>query len=208
MDEIIKRVIGLMKLKEITAYRLCKDNNIPYASFRNIKNGKQELKTSQILSIAEYLNVTPEYLLIGEKPDLKVSSSSRSIRVPIVATVNCGIAYKSWERQTGDYLEVDNAAQYFNPFIVIARSESMVPIIAPGDKILCVDMPEMVKDKKIVVVSYKTEPESCEGNVKVIKKLGVNYLLYSINKDYPPIIVNKNKIYGIYPVVRIIRDIK
>lgn len=67
MDEIYKRFCQLLEEKHLTAYRVAKDTHIPASTFSDWKKGKSSPKHQKLQLIANYLNVSMEFLL-GQDP--------------------------------------------------------------------------------------------------------------------------------------------
>ncbi len=67
---------------------------------------------------------------------------------------------------------------------------------------------KQLKDEMLVVVSFKTIPDTADANAKLITLKKNSCTLYSINANYKPFDVSYSDIFKIYRVVRIIRDIK
>ncbi|CAN5555607.1 hypothetical protein BH10BAC5_BH10BAC5_20840 [soil metagenome] len=133
----------------------------------------------------------------------------RSMPVPIVGDVECGVPIIN--QMTSDdvkQIEMYDVGGYTNPFVVIARGDSMVPYINPGDMLLCSDDPDKIKDGKAVLVNYRTPPESYASNAKLIWFTDDEIMLYSVNSKYRPVTYKKSDIYKIYKVMRIIREVK
>jgi transcriptional regulator with XRE-family HTH domain len=129
--------------------------------------------------------------------------------IPIIGEVECGIPVQNQINADLKYLDVSDVAHLTNPFIAIARGESMRPYINPGDYLLCADEPAKIKDGRAVLVNFRSVPESYSTNAKLIKFLDdERIMLYSINTKFPPTIHKKRDIYRIYKVVRIIREVK
>jgi transcriptional regulator with XRE-family HTH domain len=60
----------LVKLNNINANKVSKDTGIPYSTFSDWKAGRSTPKYEKLKKIAEYLNVSVEYLN-GEEPEEK-----------------------------------------------------------------------------------------------------------------------------------------
>lgn len=150
------------------------------------------------------LNGEGEMLKKPEKPNAKTKL------VPILATVECGVpVYNQISSEDIKLNEMTEVSHFVNPFIAVARGDSMKPYINPGDHLLCSDEPHKIKDGRAVVVNFKTSPESYCSNAKLIKFLDdERIMLYSINTKFPPTVHRKSEIFKIYKVVRIIRDVK
>ena len=59
----------LMKLRGITTYRVSKDTGIAQSVFSSWKNGISTPKTEKMQKIADYFNVSLEYLTTGEEKE-------------------------------------------------------------------------------------------------------------------------------------------
>jgi phage repressor protein C with HTH and peptisase S24 domain len=108
------------------------------------------------------------------------------------------------------YIDLPDVKQYKSPFVLIAKGESMKPYILPGDKLVCADAPELIKDKSAVVAGFNSLPDSYEANAKLIIRDKKNKMvtLYSINTKFPPVNYRESDINRIYKLVKIIRDVK
>jgi phage repressor protein C with HTH and peptisase S24 domain len=174
-------------------------------------NGER-LPLPDMLEKIGMLGCNINWLINGEGEMLKsrISVSSKSKRIPVLAEVDCGTpVYTQINNDTVKYIEITDINYYVNPFVVIARGDSMRPYINPGDLLVCSDEPQKIKDGRAVIVNLKTIPEHYSSNAKLIRFLDdESVLLYSINTKHPPMIVKKSDIFRIYKVVRIIREVK
>ncbi|HCL03811.1 MAG TPA: hypothetical protein DHW61_15630 [Lachnoclostridium phytofermentans] len=64
MYEIFEKLI---KMHNVTAYKVSKDTNIPYSAFSDWKAGRSTPKQDKLKKIADYLGVSIEYLMTGEE---------------------------------------------------------------------------------------------------------------------------------------------
>lgn len=64
MYEIFEKLI---KLHNVTAYKVSKDTGIAYSSFSDWKAGRSTPKQDKLKKIADYLGVSIEYLMTGEE---------------------------------------------------------------------------------------------------------------------------------------------
>lgn len=62
MYEVFER---LMKIRGITAYKVCKDTGVSQATISRWKNGKSEPSLETMQQLAEYFGVSVDYLLSG-----------------------------------------------------------------------------------------------------------------------------------------------
>jgi len=170
------------------------------------------LPLPEIMNRIRRLGCNINWLLNGDGEMMvpKQEGSKKNKKVPILGEVECGVpVYAQLNYDSIKYIELTDVSHYVNPFIVIARGDSMRPYINPGDYLLCIDEPGKLKDGRAVVVNFKTIPESYMSNAKLIRYINDDkIMLYSINTKYPPTIHRKSDIYKIYKVVRIIREVK
>lgn len=174
-------------------------------------NGER-LPLPEILNKIYALGCNLNWLLNGNGEMMNNSpvSSKKSRKIPVLAEVECGTPVSTQiNEDITKYLELTDVNHYTNPFIAIARGDSMRPYINPGDYLLCVEDTNKIKDGRAVVVNFKSVPETYMSNAKLIRFLDDDrIMLYSINTKFPPTIHKKNDIYKIYKVLRIIREVK
>lgn len=130
--------------------------------------------------------------------------------IPIVGSVPCGLPVTNWDVDDNKLMKLADAGHYQNPFILIAKGDSMSPYINNKDLLLCADIPDKVKKNgKAVVVSFASDPDTFNANAKLIKWIpkSKEVMLYSINTKYEPETYPLKDIYKIYKVVRIIREV-
>ncbi len=172
----------------------------------------QRLPLPDILNKINKLGCNINWLLNGEGEMLKKTEkpSAKTKLIPVLAEVECGIpVYNQINSESIKMMELTEVSHFTNPFIAIARGESMRPYINPGDYLLCSDEPHKIKDGRAVVVNFKTIPETYSSNAKLIKFLDDDrIMLYSINTKFAPSVHRKSEIFKIYKLVRIIRDVR
>lgn len=134
----------------------------------------------------------------------------RSKPVPIIAQVDCGVPiYNQMMNEGIKYVDMFETSGLANPFIVIARGDSMVPYINNGDMLLCTNEPEKIKNGKAVIAIYRTVPDTYAANAKLVKFMeDESIMLYSVNTKYSPTTHLKTEIFKLYKVVRIIREVR
>ncbi len=161
-------------------------------------------------------NLNEKYFFSNKEPmfnsPVKHSShESKSISsVPVLGFANCGLPSAEWLDAAEKYIDVPDVKQYRTPFILIAKGESMKPYILPGDKLVCADAPELIKDKSAVVAGFNSLPDTYDANAKLIMRDKKNKVitLYSINTKYPPVNYHEDDINKIYKLIKIIRDVR
>lgn len=130
--------------------------------------------------------------------------------IPVLGFADCGLPTAQWLDVAEKFVDVADVKQYKSPFILIAKGDSMKPYILPGDKLVCADAPQLVKDRTAVVAGFNTLPDTYEANAKLIirdKKKKI-VTLYSVNTKFPPVNYHESEIAKIYKLIKIIRDVK
>lgn len=161
-------------------------------------------------------NLNEKYFFSNSEPMFNTpvktthSESKQISSVPILGFADCGLPTAQWMDVAEKYMDVPDVRQYKTPFVLIAKGESMKPYILPGDKLICADAPDLVKDKSAVVAGFNTLPDLYEANAKLIMRDKKNKVItfYSINTKFPPVNYKEEDINKIYKLVKIIRDVK
>ena len=173
--------------------------------------------TQEILVKMSELGCNINWLLTGKGEmiaELK-AFKPRTKPVPVIGEVECGIPIQT--QMVSDevkHMDMFDVSGMTRPFIVIAKGESMSPYINHGDLLLCAEEADKpIKNGKAVVVNYKSTPESYIANAKLIKfnnkrNMDDGIVLYSVNTKYQPTTHFKTEIFKIYPVVRVIREVR
>ncbi len=214
MSSISERIRQLLENRGISAYRLCKDLEIDDSTYSRSIRTANTWKSAHLIKIADYFKVSLDWLLKGEAFSREVQKELKEINqklktVPVLGIAECGKPAATWHEISPKQVELTDVSHLHSPFLLVARGDSMRPYINPGDKLLCADMPERVKNGTAVIVSFYSPPDTYEANAKLIKfeKDGM-VTLYSVNTAFAPTLHKDTDIQKIFKLVRIIRDVK
>ena len=213
-NTISERIRQLLENRGISAYRLCKDLEIDDSTYSRSIRTANTWKSAHLIKIADYFKVSLDWLLKGENFAKEVQKELKEInskvkQVPVLGIADCGKPSITWHETSSKIIEITEAAHLQSPFILIAKGDSMRPYINPGDKLLCADMPERIKNGTAVVVSFYSPPDTYEANAKLIKfERDGMFTLYSVNTAYAPTLHKDSEIQKIFKLVRIIRDVR
>jgi len=204
-------------LKGITNSEVEKKTGISNELISLWRRGKGNPSLDKLELLRKYFKDKYVWLITGvDIPDEQISdtdikyAATKFKSVPIVGSVPCGVPVTSWDIDDNKLLKLADVSHLENPFVLIAKGDSMTPYINNKDLLLCSDEPEKVKKNgKAVVVSFNSDPGSFNANAKLIKWDNKNkeIMLYSINTKYEPEIYPLKEVYKIYKVIRIIRDV-
>ncbi|HRE10773.1 MAG TPA: S24 family peptidase [Ignavibacteria bacterium] len=159
--------------------------------------------------IAEVLGVQPEDLYRSPYEPAETTIKPPQKLVPVLGYAACGSPAEHWAETTNKFIDAGDIGGLITPFVLVAKGRSMFPMIYEKDQLLCSQVElKQLKDEMLVVVSFKTIPDTADANAKLITLKKNSCTLYSINANYKPFDVSYSDIFKIYRVVRIIRDIK
>ncbi len=148
--------------------------------------------------------------MMEEAKPVVSSAKSKTLSIPLISTVACGVPYAEFTSKPDRWIEIDGIKGLMNPFAVIAQGLSMAQTIMPGDILICYEPGEQIKNNSIVLVSYKTEPETSMGLIKRVQFTKNGYIFYSDNsRNFPPIHAKPEQVYKLFAVYnKMIRNLK
>jgi len=211
--KINSRLFPMLAANGITTiYGLAKSLDENAGSLSKIKRGLSDWTIEQLDKIKNIHGISMD-MLFGFNPGNKAETESKPLkfrRIPVLGYADCGSPAANWYDNAERIIDLADAAVLVNPFMLIAKGDSMRPYINPGDKLVCSEHTEKIKDNTAVVAVFKSMPDTLEANAKLISWDRRNKLitLYSINTKYPPTNHHENEFVKIYKVNRIIRDVK
>ncbi len=211
--KINNRLFPMLSAKGINSiYALSHSIDENAGSLSKIKRGLSDWTIDQLEKIKNIHGISVDSMF-GSAAVKRTDSDGKHLkfsRVPLLGYADCGSPSSTWPDNAVKIVELSDAHNFINPFMLIAKGDSMRPYINPGDKLLCSEFSEKIKDNIAVVAVFKSPPDTFEVNAKLIswdrrKKL---ITLYSINTRYPPTNHSESEFIKIYKLNRIIRDVK
>lgn len=196
----IEKIVSLMEKKQISARQLEIAASLSNASVQAWKSGKAKPSAEALTKIADYFNISVDYLLgrtdapqtnkLQEVPIDTIlpgavpATEYQLYRAPIIGSVRAGFGSVASEDILGyDYLTShDLVGHDLDEFFFLrVKGDSMEPELHENDRLL-VHRQSSVDNDSLAVVIVDNE----EGTVKNIK-YGKSWIqLSSINPDYPP----------------------
>lgn len=197
-EELIKCLEGLTNLK-VNQSEIAKALNLTRSTVSIRTKDKSELKKSELEKIAEYFQVSLDYLLLSDiaKTGNIPSNDENFIDIPVKGEVEASMGYGVTvynEQQTATYsisrkLARDLGITATQSEMIYARGNSMLPTIESGDSLL-------VDHSKIEIYDGKIYCVRLDGQLyaKRLQKLSDRKIkIISDNKDYEPVIVDFDK---------------
>ncbi len=174
----IKKGLSQTELAEQLGYK-------SRSSINKIEVGGRDIPRSQIVKIAQILDVTPAFLMGWEddKPNAEILSAGENIyKIPVFSSVSAGFgAYACSDVIDYMHLFIANPADVPEMLCIKVTGDSMYPKIEDGD-IIVVRKQDSVDSGSIAVVLVDGE----EGFVKKVIYDNEIIELVSINPEYAP----------------------
>ena len=174
----IKKGLSQAELAEQLGYK-------SRSSINKIEVGGRDIPRSQIVKIAQILDVTPSFLMGWEddKPNAEIVSAGENIyKIPVFSSVSAGFgAYACSDVIDYLHLYIANPADVPEMLCIKVTGDSMYPKIEDGD-IIVVRKQDSVDSGSIAVVLVDGE----EGFVKKVIYDNETIELHSINPEYAP----------------------
>lgn len=208
-----EKIFPMLSAKGINSiYALAHSIDENAGSLSKIKRGISDWSIDQLEKIKNIHGISMDSIF-GYVAKSRLDTEPKAVkfrRVPVLGYAECGSPTAEWPDSASKVVDLSDSSMLVNPFVLIAKGDSMRPYINPGDKLLCSEHQEKVKDNTAVVAVFKSMPDTIEANAKLINWDRRNKLitLYSINTKYPPTNHSENEFIKIYKVNRIIRDVK
>lgn len=178
MNEILQRIESLRKSKDITVYRLMKDLNMSQSTYSTWLDKDRIPKTDKLQQLAEYFNVSLDYLTTGEE-NTEAIKLNDAARLPIYGSIPAGIPKEAIQDIEG-YIEVP-AYMSDGYFVLRIIGDSMYPKYLDGDVVIIKEQPDCESGQDCAV--------RINGNdvtLKKVIKMQDGLMLQPLNPDYTP----------------------
>lgn len=184
------RLKKLRKNANLTQIEFAKKFNIANGTVGNWESGNRQPDYETLNKIAEFFNVSIDYLLCRTDTPKPSSSNSNTIKIPVLGHVAAGIPIEAIE-EILDYEELD--AQQFNPYCeyfgLKIKGDSMMPRIHNGDVVIVRKQPD-IESGEVAIVCINGEEATC----KQIQKHSNGITLISYNSIYEPMFFTNEEV--------------
>ena len=203
MDEVLNRILDLLKENGKNQKELSKALGINASAVTEWKKGKMKSYNHYLYQIAEFFNVSVDYLL-GKSPvrhntmEILRTDSSSYAPIPVVGNVAAGYAALA-ETDIIGYELVDTSVlnDGYEYAWLRVKGNSMSPLILEGDLVL-IRLQDEIDSGDLAVVIVDEE----DGVIKRVQYSTNKVTLVSENSDdYPPRVfqgkeINRLRIWG------------
>lgn len=186
-----QRLKKLREQKNLSQEELAHLFNLSQSTIAYYELDKKEPSKKTIVKLANFFNVTTDYLLVHDISTLLPESFAleEDIPVPILGSAPCGPSSTAIQEILG-YVYIDKKTSEQGEFFALyAKGDSMVPTINPGDIVLIRKQPAV--DNGQVAVVLLDKEESC---IKRVFCDDGNCVLQSDNQKYQPRIIRQEEI--------------
>ena len=206
------RIRELRKKKNKLQKEVAQDLGIPPNTFNQYENGKREPDLATLSRIANYLDVSVDYLMgvsSSPNPGASLDELIEAIggqelgeipMIPVIGTVCAGYGGIAYEDFSG--YEPADVRRTDDCFYLRVKGDSMEPRIHEGDLAL-VRKQDYAENGDLVVVVINGN----EGTLKKIIKSGGSVILQPFNPDYAPQIYTGEAISEIHIVGKVISTV-
>lgn len=151
--------------------------NVTIQTISNYETEKRDMTPDTILKLAQYFNVSTDYLL--GKTNIRDSIVSIS-KIPILGTVKAGYDWLA-EENVVDYITIKERIPNLEEYYALKiTGDSMLPLLSEGDLVIVHDQDD-VESGQTAVVLINGE----EATVKKLIKTNEGIELHSMNPYYP-----------------------
>lgn len=178
------RIKQLRKEKNITASQLAKHINVADSTMSLYENGKREPPFEILKNIADFFNVSIDYLLGAD-----TSASKHGVKIPVYGSVAAGIPIEAIT-DIEDYEEIPEELATTGKFAALRiHGDSMSPMMIEGD-IVIVRVQDTIENGETGIVFINGDEATC----KKIKKTPEGVLLISVNPAFEPMFYTNDEI--------------
>lgn len=191
MSELYNRIYKLCQNRSISVGKMCNELGISRGNLTELKKERiKTLRAENLTKIANYFNVTVDYLLGEEKNPLfpEPEITEDYVTFPVIGEVAAGYERVIAEEWSGDTVDIPASYLHGRPksdFIVLTViGNSMYPMYIDGDKVLILKQPTLGRSGDIGLVRY-------DGEIATLKKVeyvqGEDWIkLIPLNPEYQP----------------------
>lgn len=180
------RIREVRKSKKITAKELANHIKVVESTMSLYENGKREPDFETLLKIANYLDVSVDYLL-GNTAE--PSTPKRGIKIPVYGNVAAGVPLEAIT-DIEDWEEISEETAATGEYIALRiNGDSMEPKMSKGDVVI-VRLQSDVDNGDIAIILINGGDATC----KKVQKTPDGILLMSLNTSYAPMFYSNRQI--------------
>lgn len=186
----MNRLKALRKSRGISQRQLAEEIKAAQNTISNWENGTRDMDSATLLMLADYFNVTADFLLGNDTP-----TKRKGIKIPVLGSVQAGVPIEAVE-DILDYEEITpEMAAAGEHFALVIRGDSMEPRMREGDVVIVRKQSDVTSgDVAVVIVNCH------EATVKRILKKENGIMLQPTNHSHEPLFFTPEQVHEL-PVV-------
>ncbi len=180
---ILRENAGYSMDKLIELYNARYSAKMNKSTLSRYERGLQDPIYTVVVNLANFFNVSVDYLLGSEEP------SKSAVKIPVLGTVVAGIPLEAIE-EILDWEEIsESMARQGDFFGLVIRGDSMAPRFLEGDVVI-VRQQHTADSGDIVIAKVNGDDACCKKLIKHDEGIS----LVSLNSTYAPMYFGKNEI--------------
>ena len=181
------RLKKLRESKNMSQYAFAKDFGTAQSTVGGWESGKREPNFETMQKLADYFNVTVDYLLGREETPMSPSASGTW--VPVLGNVQAGIPVEAVQ-DILDYEDISNITKDPSDYFALKiKGSSMEPRLCAGDVVI-VKKQASAQDGDIVIALVNGD----EATVKKFKKRPEGVMLIPLNPQFDTMFYSNDEI--------------
>ena len=155
--------------------------NVTKATISNWESGKRDPDSDTVIKLAEYFNVTTDYLL-GNSNIKNMKSKPKGVKIPVLGRVQAGVPIEA-VTDIIDYEEITEELNRTGDFFALqVTGNSMEPRMLEGDVVI-VRKQSYIESGEVAIVLVN----GCDATIKKVIKQENGLLLVASNAEvYQP----------------------
>lgn len=178
----------ILAKKGIKASQVAKATNIPASTFSDWKYGRSKPKADKMKKIADFLDVSKDWLE-GNSDNPVVQKSSKGKIINVLGDVAAGIPIEAVQNIIDTEEISENLANTGEFFGLRIKGDSMQPSICAGDTVI-VKKQDDAESGDIVIALVNGDSATCKRLVKYAEGIS----LISLNPAYDPMVFSNKEI--------------
>ena len=181
----MERLKLLRQKKNVLQKDVAEAINVSRTTYVKYENGDSEPSHKILIKLAEYYNVSIDYLL--NKTNSR--NYNKGIKIPVLGSVAAGIPISAIQDIIDEEEISEELASTGEFFGLIIKGDSMSPIITNGDTVI-VKSQDYAENGEIAIILVNGDEATC----KKIKKTPEGVMLIPLNPDYEPTFYSNKQI--------------
>lgn len=181
----MERLKMLRQKKNVLQKDVAEAINVSRTTYVKYENGDSEPSHKILIKLAEYYNVSIDYLL--NKTNSR--NYNKGIKIPVLGSVAAGIPISAIQDIIDEEEISEELASTGEFFGLVIKGDSMSPIITNGDTVIVRSQPD-AENGDIAIVLVNGDEATC----KKIKKTPEGVMLIPLNPEYEPTFYSNKQI--------------